>query len=295
MNKQALMIMVHDYSNLSILKKQLEILDSEYFDIFIHIDKKSKTKIEDIEKCKKSKLHIYKEIKVYWGHDSQVKCHLFLIKEVLNQKEKYDYLHLISGTDLPLKKPKEIHAYFNRHYGKEFIHFQNKNFPEYKECWVKYYSLIRFKSYDDSIPKRIDEFLRRLQIILKIDRIKKFDFKVYTGTCWFSITDEFAKFVITKEKILEKLKYTVCTDEIFIQTVCCNSIFKKNLYYKGFDDNYDACKRLLKWVNGKAYVWKMEDLKEIEESNAFFARKFDCNVDEEIIDYLYEKIISNKN
>lgn len=39
----------------------------------------------------------------------------------------------------------------------------------------------------------------------------------------------------------------------------------------------------------------MEDLKEIEESNAFFARKFDCNVDEEIIDYLYEKIISNKN
>lgn len=31
------------------------------------------------------------------------------------------------------------------------------------------------------------------------------------------------------------------------------------------------------------------------ESNAFFARKFDCNVDEEIIDYLYEKIISNKN
>lgn len=108
MNKQALMIMVHDYSNLTILKKQLEILDSEYFDIFIHIDRKSKIKIEDIEKCKISKLHIYKELKVYWGHDSQVKCHLFLIKEVLNQKEKHDYLHLISGTDLPLKKPKKF-------------------------------------------------------------------------------------------------------------------------------------------------------------------------------------------
>lgn len=113
MNKQAILILAHDISNLEILNKQLRILDSKYFDIFIHIDKKSKMKIEDIEKCKISQLKIYKEIKVYWGHISQVECELFLMKKALEQEEKYDYLHLISGVDFPLKKPAEIFKFFN--------------------------------------------------------------------------------------------------------------------------------------------------------------------------------------
>ena len=90
---------------------------------------------------------------------------------------------------------------------------------------------------------------------------------------------------------MKKLRYTANADEIFLQTIIYNSEFKENLYYQGFDDNYDSCKRLTDWRRGTPYVWKMEDLEEIEESNAFFARKFEIKIDKEIIDYLYEKLI----
>ena len=289
MNKQAILIITHDISNLNLLNKQLKVLDSDCFDIFIHIDRKSKILVNDIEKCEKSKLNIYKEIKIYWGDISQVKAELFLIEKALEQNEKYDYLHLISGVDFPLKKPKEIHDYFNKCYGLEFVHFESLTMPDFKENWMKYYRFVK-NSNDNAISRKIDLFLLYLQMFLKINRFKKFDESFYTGANWFSITDKFARYVIGKKEEINKLKHTVSTDEVFMQTILYNSEFKDNLYYKGFDDNYDSCKRLIDWKRGKPYVWKMEDLKELEESNAFFARKFDCNTDNEIIDYLYEKL-----
>ena len=39
MTKQAILIMAHN--NLDLLNKLIELLDSDYFDIFLHIDKKS--------------------------------------------------------------------------------------------------------------------------------------------------------------------------------------------------------------------------------------------------------------
>ena len=38
-------------------------------------------------------------------------------------KGNYDYYHLISGMDLPIKTQKEIHEFFENNKGKEFIHF----------------------------------------------------------------------------------------------------------------------------------------------------------------------------
>ena len=265
-------------------------MDSEYFDIFIHIDRKSEMKIEDIEPCKLSKLYIYKEIKVYWAHFSQVECELFLIKKALEQEEKYDYLHLISGVDFPLKKADEIYDFFNENYGLEFVHFESLELDKIKKEWIKYYRWVKDKD-ENSFSRKIDYYLVKLQRSLGINRFKKFNIKFYTGTNWFSITDKFGEYVVSKEKWIKKLKYAANIDEIFLQTIIYNSEFKNNLYYKGFDNDYNACKRLLKWVGNKAYVWTMKDLKTIEESDLFFARKFDINTDREIIDYLYEKLI----
>ncbi|WP_295616196.1 beta-1,6-N-acetylglucosaminyltransferase [uncultured Methanobrevibacter sp.] len=289
MNKQAILIIAHNYSNLEILNKQLDVLDSECFDIFIHIDRKSKMRIEDIKKCENSKMHIYKKFRTYWGHSSQVYCELFLIRKALETEEKYDYLHLISGEDFPLKKPEKIHAYFNKHYGKEFVHFQCLKLTEKKVYWNKYYRFIRNHN-DASWSRRIDIKLLHLQMRLKIDRTKRRDIKLYTGANWFSITDKFAEFAISKSELMKKLRFTAHPDEIYMQTILYNSEFKNNLYYQGFDDNYDSCKRLIDWKRGKPYIWKMEDLKEIEESNFFFARKFDINTDRKIIDYLNKKL-----
>ena len=93
--KHAYLIIAHNnWKQLSLL---LSVLDDERNDIYIHIDKKSKNvPIDSLRKSvKKSKLHIYRKFKIYWGHFSQVECELYLFEKT--SKNKYFRYHLISG------------------------------------------------------------------------------------------------------------------------------------------------------------------------------------------------------
>ena len=57
-----------------------------------------------------------------WGSYSLVECELFLLRQATKNR-KYDYYHLISGMDLPLKPQKEIHEIFDKSNNIEYIHF----------------------------------------------------------------------------------------------------------------------------------------------------------------------------
>lgn len=290
MNKQAILIIAHN--NLWNLKKIIESLDSKYFDFFIHIDLKSNIKIEEIEKLSKiSKINIYKEKDIRWADFSQVECELFLMKMVNNNQYNYSYLHLISGVDMPIKSSKEIYDFFEKNKGKEFVHFQNEQLNSIKQEWIKYYHLFMKNYRNNALSKKLNKLFIIFQKLLKVNRIKKSNYKFVTGANWFSITNEFAKYVISKEKEIKKtFKHTRSADEIFLQTILYNSKYKENLYYKKFDDNYIGCMRLIDWNRGNPYVWKKDDYEQIIKSNYMFARKFDINKDKQIIE-----LISNNN
>ena len=71
-----------------------------------------------------------------------------------------------------------------------------------------------------------------------------------------------------------------------MQTIIINSQFAKNIYNK--NDEYKSCLREIDWERGSPYVWKKEDKDILLSSINIFARKFDENVDKEIM-----KIIMN--
>ena len=98
------------------------------FDIYVHIDKKSKLNLESFDN-----VNIYKSIKVYHGGVSQVAATLFLIREAF--KNNYERYIFISGQDVPLKTNKEIINFFDENKDKEFISFENikNNDGMYKE------------------------------------------------------------------------------------------------------------------------------------------------------------------
>ena len=48
-------------------------------------------------------------VPVNWG-GSQIRAELSLLKCAV--KKKYDYYHLVSGADLPIKTQDEIHQFF---------------------------------------------------------------------------------------------------------------------------------------------------------------------------------------
>lgn len=282
--KHAYLILAHN--NFYTLKVLLKLLDNENNDIYIHIDKKTRNvpKEEILSVVQKSNLHWVTPIKTYWGHSSLVNAELKLIKTAILNGE-YEYLHLISGVDLPLKKQSEIHKFFEDNKGKEFVGFSNlKN--DYEDR-VKYYYWLQKYEKNSKIIAKLQEILTKFQKILKVNRLKNSNINIQKGCQWVSITGDFAKYIIKQEKWIQKFfANTNCSDELLMQTILINSPFAKNIYNK--NDEYKSCLREIDWERGSPYVWKKEDKDILLSSNNIFARKFDENVDKEIM-----KIIMN--
>ena len=119
---------------------------------------------------------------------------------------------------------------------------------------------------------KINSLLRLiLQKLLHFRRKHEVGFQ--KGSQWFSITNDFCQYLL-KEKafVLKRFKYTLCPDEIFIQTVLWNSPFRKNIYRP--EDEAAGNMRLIDWHRGGPYVWKKRDYDELVQSDKLFARKF---------------------
>ena len=302
MNKHAYLIITHN--NFEILEKTLKILDDEKNDFYIHVDKKVKN--FDFEKfkviTKKSKIIFTERIDVKWGHSSQINCELLLLKSAI--KNNYSYYHLLSGVDMPIKSKEEIYNFFEKNLGKEFIHTSIIN--NESELNDRYYYYHLFPYYSRSPYKYIigviGKVFLKLQKILKVNRVKNKNIKFFYGAQWFSITNDLVKYVLLKEEwVQQTFKYTSCCDEIFLQTLVGNSYFTNNLKVKYEEqmklkhlNNYIlSTGRYIDWKRGKPYVFKKEDFNDLINSEALFARKFDLNVDREIVDMIFKKFYNN--
>lgn len=149
--------------------KLLELLDDERNDLYIHIDQKVSDAVDIFQKTlkpavQKSKLYFVKQHNVMWGGESQIETELELLRAAT--KRKYDYYHLISGMDLPLKTQNEIHKFFEKHTGKEFVHF-GSNEDARKRC--QYYWLYQEalgSVANAGVSKKVCNKLRTLSIFV---------------------------------------------------------------------------------------------------------------------------------
>lgn len=232
------------------------------------------------------------------GGYSQIKTEIDLLKTAI--PKRYQYYHLLSGADLPLKSQEYIHKFFSVNQGKEFIQLGTKDYIRSSEKRYKYYWFFQEKlgNGKKNILYKILNKLRYgiilLQYLFKIDRTQKnIDiFKCYySGAQWFSITHNFAKYVVSKELQIKKVfNRTICCDEVFLQTLLMNSEFKNNIYYHELDGNYISIMRKIDWDRGNPYIWKKEDYEELINSDFLFARKFSEEKDEEIVDIIFNKL-----
>ena len=107
--RHAWMIIAHN--NFPILEKQLRFLDSENADVFLHID--AKVKDFDFDRFrsipKKSAVTFVERHSISWGDFSMVEAELSLLKAAM--QGDYDYFHLLSGVDVPIKTREYIERY----------------------------------------------------------------------------------------------------------------------------------------------------------------------------------------
>lgn len=276
-SKHAYLIIAHN--NFRILYLLLQLIDDESNDIYIHIDKKVQDFDESKYKvaCKYSKVYFTdKRIDVQWGESSQVRTEMLLYKTAVQRK--YEYYHLISGVDLPLKSQKKIHEFFDKYRNKEFIFFE-------KEVTSWDYQRLSIYHFPKKWNERITNRLYWLQAKLKVDRIKRYNMVFRKGFNWCSLTYEAVSYLLENEKFIRRIcKFTSCADECYKQFLLCNSEFFKNRIYlneKGSPDDL----REVDWSNcvNSPHIYTIKDFEKLKKSDKIFARKFDEKVDSEII------------
>ncbi len=285
--KHAFLIMAHksDYTFYTLIR----MLDDERNDIFIHMDlKNADYRIENTIACaKRSNVYHTKRTNVIWGGYSQINAELLLL-ELATKKNEYQYYHLMSGEDLPIKSQTYIHDFFDRNNGKEFLRFQSDVFI-HKER-TSYFYFWEGGPRDGTLKLR--NIMNRISVMFqkKIGVCRNRDIDFAKGTSWFSITNELALYVLKRRKWIKNVfLFTFCCDEIFIHTLIKKTKFEKKLFCTSFDNDLRSIMRLIDWERGNPYVFKEEDYNQIIESKMLFARKFDSQVDSKIIAKIFEK------
>jgi hypothetical protein len=285
--------MIIAHSQFELLEKLITALDDERNDIYVHID--AKVSGFDFERfagvAKHSRVVFTPErIDVTWGDYSQVRCEMLLLKTAIdgeNAEKPYDYYHLLSGADLPIKSNDGIHAFFDENAGKEFIHHTSDTVNERDAARIRYYHFFRHRR--NFFNKLLGQLLLIPQKTAQFSRLPSNDFTVRKGSNWFSITGDFAHYIVANSDRYDFMfRNSYCGDEVFVQTVAANSEYAGRLFMPQCNDDHFACARLIDWERGNPYIWRTEDFDLIKSSPCMFARKFDLSVDSNIVDLILD-------
>lgn len=266
--KHAYLIIAH--SEYEILECLINCLDDERNDIFIHIDKKATFNGENL-KVQKSSLYILPErLDVRWGDYSMVEVELMLFSKAYSCGP-YSYYHLLSGVDLPLKSQDYIHEFCRLHQGKEFVGIA-QNVSQKELDWRSQHWFVFSRDFQSkNLFKRfIRAIFSRLQSVFHYRRTT---LQIKKGAQWCSITHELVGYLLVNRKLIrDTFNHTYCPDELFIQTLSWNSKFRSCIY--NIDNEFEGCKRYIKWENSVLLPLCMNDIDMMIQSTKWFARKF---------------------
>ena len=288
--RHAYLIMAH--GNFPILEKQLRFLDSENADFYIHIDAKVKNFDFDAFRAvpRHSRVVFTDRVRVSWGHFSQIEAELTLLRAAL--PGRYDYYHLLSGVDVPIKSRAYIEGYFTSRNGTNFLHFQHREINREHADRARYYYPLQRWNLQNRVVRLA---LRRATVLLQrpfVDRTRSLpgDITLQKGANWFSITHALAEYVLSREDwIRETFRSTFCCDEVFIQTLVMSSPFRETLPPEYYGDDHKNCLRYVDWRRGKPYTFTDEDFDELIRAGEpyLFARKFSYTAHPGVVDRLF--------
>ena len=192
---------------------------------------------------------------------------------------------------MPIKSQDFIHQFFNSNQGKEFIGFYTGDISKEVDRKVRMTHLFSssFRT-NEGVSNQLKRIARasliRVQELIGYKRNKSIEFK--KGTQWLSISDGLVKLILKdKNKILRIYQNSFCCDEIVVQTICWNSVYKNKVY--DYKDEGRGCMREIRWENNVIRDWEDADFEYLIQSDKLFARKFNSksiNVVDKILQYV---------
>lgn len=293
--KHAYLITAHH--NLEVLKYTLSMLDDQRNVVFLLADKKAKNFNPEIlvDSMHHAELVNLPRITINWGGLSQIKAELNLIEAAVQHECDFSYLHFLQGMDLPIKTQEEVHEFFEKNKGYEFIAFNPDKYRQAQYKKYYYHFLVDNRFYrNNKVLIMLNHALAYIQKAIGIQRDKTN--QLYSGSALFSITEDFARYVLKhKREILHEYKHTLACDEVFLHTLIMKSEFKRNIYTS--ENPYKCNARYIDRDSphrqrNSPVIFTIDDFGTLINAGEgiMFARKFDQNIDIDVVKMLYEHI-----
>lgn len=305
--KHAFIIIAHN--NWNQLEQFIKTIDSDFCDFYIHVNSKVELSQQIINRLSnstiKSEVFFTERVPIIWGDVGILNASLLALDMAVKTK-KYDYYHLLTGSDLLLVSIKSMNEFFETNYKnnnsneKLMTNYITAQIPNKKRASrVTLYNFFipvwgNSNKYIRKIATMTNSFLGLFQSTIGINRMKLRYNELYCGSSWWSISREFAYYVVKQKScLIEQYKNkTFAADEFAIQTLIMNSKFKDSLYTPQNDQSPNL--RLLDFNRGNGYgsphIYVYDDKKEIDNTQNIFGRKFDSRVDSKIVNYILNKI-----
>lgn len=240
----------------------------------IHLDKKAGEVIyEDIQDflANFSNAYILESENIVWGGYSMVQVALNGIKYLLNINADWDFFINLSGQDFPLKSQDVIQDFLSKNKGNNFIKIVNQatERPETMNRIENYF--VETDTGFSGVP---------------YNRAYLEDVISYIGGQWMILTRECCEFICNSgeaKKFEDFYLHTLIADESFFQTVMMNTSFNGKIIN---DD-----KRAIIWIPDgdiklRPKTLTKDDIDFLLTGDNLFARKFDDNVDSNILDIM---------
>ncbi|SET37434.1 Core-2/I-Branching enzyme [Paenibacillus sp. NFR01] len=269
----------------------IDDLTDKHVEFFLHVDKKSGIEAQIVHR---EDVHfVRRPSEVSWGHYTQIECILKCF-ELVAEHGNYNYVHILSGQDLPLVSNTAIAEFFKANEGQQYLKYVR--LPNDKEMWGCMYRVsVYYPKFLVSRSLRTAEIRNRyMNLVMSVPflqrSLKHLPGELYKGSNWMSLTGACMAYILeyvrTSPGYVKHFRNSFCGDEIFFHSIIMNSPYREHVV--------NEVKRYTDWDTGPEYprTLRFEDYSRIQEQGVgcFWARKFDLEVDRAII----EEIVNMK-
>ena len=280
MKNHAFLILAHNQPRL--LTRTLSHLSAPNHHFFINVDAKSKHYKEMVDFVNKHKgeanVHfIKKPVACYWAGISLVDAEIKLLKTAMEYPVEFDYYHLISGTDYPLRSNDQFDAFFENT-DDSFMCF---NFEEDIDYWMPIYKM-KTNQYHTNGKHTFCEkvFLRIVNSRAGRTLFKRKPLPTLAGGWqWFSWSDNVVKYVLDylaeHPNFRRRFNHTSSPDEHFFTTMLYSHLDELKIR-KHFPLRYISW-HAYREIETKKRPYNLNELDydRVINSAAFFCRKVD--------------------
>jgi len=277
--------LVITYTNPLQTERMIRRMQHPGFDFYIHVDKKMDI-TSHLFLAKIPNVYLIKDrVNVIWAGYKTVEATLRSVKEIFSTGRKYDYVHLMSGQDYPIKSSSDIHDFFVANNGKEFLQFEHfdewasESYPRIREYHLTNYNF----------PGRY-YFQWLMNKVLPV-RKSPLPMEYYGSSMFWALSSSCLQYIIDlmqdNARFRRFMQLTWGSDEFIFQTLVLNSSFKNNVINNNL--------LFLDRDKGASHpnILTSNHSQKLLQTDKLFARKFDLAKDKLVLDSIDRHIAAD--